>query len=49
MTEAEWQVSSPLLAGARRDGQAARVANLIFHALRGGISRRLLPSDFPPW
>ena len=25
------------------------IVNAIFHALRGGITWRLLPKDFPPW
>jgi putative transposase len=54
MTTREWQVIEPRLPPPRGMGRPRQwplreIVNAIFYVLRGGITWRLLPSDFPPW
>ena len=35
--------------GRRREWPMREIVNAIFYVLRGGITWRLLPKDFPPW
>jgi transposase len=54
LTDAEWLLIADMLPaaarfGRRREWAMREIANAIFYVLRGGIARRLLPKDFPPW
>ncbi len=53
LTDVEWAVIGPLMPKPASCGRPAlwtmrEVLNAIFYALRGGISRRLIPKDLPP-
>lgn len=52
--DAEWALLQSLLPPEKPGGRPRRVdlrevLNAIFYVLRGGISWRMLPTDFPPW
>jgi transposase len=54
LTDAEWALISGFLplacpVGRPRAWPAREIMNAIFYVLRGGITWRLLPTDFPPW
>ncbi len=54
VTDAEWNVISPLLPGAKAGGRPRTtslrdVVNAIFYVSRGGGAWRMLPKDFPPY
>lgn len=54
LTDAEWRLIQPHLPAACETGRPRawpmrEIINAIFYVLRGGITWRLLPSDFPPW
>jgi hypothetical protein len=54
LTDAEWRVIAPHLPmpcakGRPRVWPLREILNTIFYVMRGGITGRLLPSDFPPW
>lgn len=54
LSDAEWRLIATLLpipgmTGRRREWPMREIVNAIFHVLRGGITWRLLPKDFPPW
>lgn len=57
LTDDPWEHLEPLLpepkSGTRKGGRPAadprEVVNAIFYHLRGGLARRLLPHDVPPW
>lgn len=54
LTDAEWRLIRPHLPDACETGRPRawpmrEIINAIFYVLRGGITWRLLPSDFPPW
>lgn len=55
LTDAHWELlealfESPAHLGGRPRKYALReIVNAMLYVLRGGISWRLLPSDFPPW
>lgn len=54
VTDREWVIHEPLLpqwagVGRRPAWPMREIVNAIFHVLRGGIARRLLPDSFPPW
>jgi transposase len=54
LTDGEWCLIHPHLPAACRTGRPRtwpmrEIINAIFYVLRGGITWRLLPSDFPPW
>ncbi len=54
LTDVEWRLIQPHLPAACRTGRPRawpmrEIINAIFYVLRGGITWRLLPSDFPPW
>ena len=54
LTDAEWLLIAETLPAAARLGRhrewtMREIINAIFYVLRGGITWRLLPKDFPPW
>jgi putative transposase len=54
LTDREWVLIEPYLPPARKRGRPRswslrEIVDAIFYVLRGGITWRLLPSDFPPW
>jgi transposase len=54
LTDAEWLLIAHMLPaaarlGRRREWAQREIMNAIFYVLRGGITWRLLPKDFPPW
>jgi len=54
LTDVEWRLIQSHLPAACRTGRPRawpmrEIINAIFYVLRGGITWRLLPSDFPPW
>lgn len=55
LTDAQWKRLSPLLEKARdlrgrpRKYPLREIVNALLYVLRGGISWRALPHDFPPW
>ena len=54
LTEEEWRVIEPHLpvpkaTGRPRAWSMREIVNAMFYVMRGGITWRLLPSDFPPW
>ena len=54
LTDAEWLLIADILPaaarlGRRREWTMREIVNAIFYVLRGGITWRLLPKDFPPW
>ena len=54
LTDAEWQVLSPLIPGPAKLGRPPRyekraVLNAIFYVVRSGCSWRMLPGEMPPW
>lgn len=54
LTAREWQVIEPLMprpggGGRPRKWTWREILDAIFYVLRGGITWRLLPRDFPPW
>jgi transposase len=54
LTDAEWRIVEPFLPPAKTTGRPRawpmrEILNAIFYVLRGGISWRLMPTDFPPW
>jgi putative transposase len=52
LTDAEWALIEPLLPTSSQRGRPCtclrEVLNVIFYALRGGVTWRLLPSDITP-
>lgn len=55
LTDAQWARLEPLLERPRHHGGRPRtyplreIVNALFYLLRGGVSWRALPHDFPPW
>ncbi len=54
LSEAEWAILAPLLPPSKEKGrhrgvETREVVNAILYVLRGGISWRMLPHDFPRW
>ena len=54
LTDAEWLLIAHMLPaaarlGRRREWAMREIMNAIFYVLRGGITWRLLPKNFPPW
>lgn len=54
LSDAEWRLIAAFLpeassTGRRREWPMREIVNAIFYVLRGGITWRLLPKDFPPW
>jgi putative transposase len=55
LTDAQWETLRPLLEKARdprgkpRKYPLREIVNALLYVLRGGISWRSLPHDFPPW
>ena len=54
LTDPEWLLIVDMLPaaarlGRRREWAMREIVNAIFYVLRGGITWRLLPKDFPPW
>jgi transposase len=55
LTDAQWAHLAPLLERPKLRGGRPRiyplreVVNALFYVLRGGVSWRSLPHDFPPW
>lgn len=54
LTDAEWILIEPLIpppkqGGRKREVNMREILNAIFYMLRGGISWRMMPHDFPPW
>ena len=54
LTDAQWKLVRPLIPKPKPGGRPQSVnrreiLNAIFHLVRGGIQRRMLPHDFPPW
>ena len=55
LTDAQWERLEPLLASVRsrrgrpRTHPLREIVNALLYVLRGGISWRALPHDFPPW
>ena len=53
-TDAEWAVLAPFLpaeagCGRKRAWPMREIVDAICYTLRGGVTWRLLPADFPPW
>lgn len=55
LTDLEWQIIKPLVpeprtskGGRPREVNIRSVLNAIFYVLKGGITWRMLPKDFPP-
>jgi transposase len=51
LTDREWDLIAPMMpaaVGRPRKWPLGEIMNAIFYVMRGGIDRRLLPSDFPP-
>ena len=55
LTDLEWQIVEPLVpkprithGGRPRTADMRRVLNAIFYVLKGGITWRMVPKDFPP-
>ena len=54
LIDAEWMGLSPFLpaeagCGRKRAWPMREIVNAICYVLRGGITWRILPKDFPPW
>lgn len=54
LSDTEWRLIAAFLpkassTGRRREWPMREIVNAIFYVLRGGITWRLLPKDFPPW
>lgn len=54
LTDAEWRLLAPLLpaeapCGRKRAWPMREIINAICYVLRGGVTWRMLPKDFPPW
>lgn len=55
LTDAQWERLRPLLEKARdprgkpRKYPLREIVNALLYVLRGGISWRAMPHDFPPW
>ncbi len=55
LTDAQWERLRPLLESSRsrrgrpRTYPLREIVNALLYVLRGGISWRALPHDFPPW
>jgi putative transposase len=55
LTDAQWEKLRPLLEKARdprgrpRKYALREIVNALLYVLRGGISWRAMPHDFPPW
>ena len=53
-SDAEWALLEPLVPAPKSGGRPARIArrdivDAIFYVMRGGVSWRMLPADFPFW
>jgi len=53
-SDAEWAILEPLIPAPKPGGRPARIARRdivdgIFYVMRGGVSWRMLPADFPYW
>lgn len=53
-SDAEWALLEPFIPRPRPGGRPARIArrdivDAIFYVMRGGVSWRMLPADFPYW
>jgi transposase len=54
LSDAEWEILAPLLEPPTRRGRprthdVRTMLNAVLYVLRGGVSWRLLPHDYPPW
>jgi putative transposase len=54
LSDGEWAILAPLLTPVTRRGRPRKhdprlVLNAVLYVLRGGLSWRLLPHEFPPW
>lgn len=56
LTDLEWQIVEPLVpkprtkkGGRPREVNIRRVLDAIFYVVKGGITWRMLPRDFPSW
>ena len=54
LTNDEWAILAPFLpaevrCGRKRAWPMREIVNGISYVLRGGIARRLMPDNFPPW
>ena len=54
LSDAEWEILAPLLEPRTRRGRprthdVRTMLNAVLYVLRGGVSWRLLPHDYPPW
>ena len=55
LTDAQWEALAPMLikqrgrTGRPRKHEMRSVVDALLYVLRGGISWRALPHDFPPW
>lgn len=53
-SDTEWALLEPLIPAPKIGGRPARIArrdlvDAMFYVLRGGVSWRMLPADFPHW
>lgn len=53
LTDDQWELAQPLLptktGGRPREVPMRDILDAYFYLLRGGVSWRMLPHDFPPW
>lgn len=54
LTDAQWAILEPLVPAVRPGGRPAKharreIVNAQLYVLRGGISGRSLPHEYPPW
>jgi len=53
-SDAEWAILEPFIPVPKSGGRPARIArrdivDAIFYVMKGGVSWRMLPADFPYW
>ncbi len=54
LTDAQWAILEPLVPAPKPGGHPTKhprreIVNAMLYVSRGGIARRLLPHEFPPW
>jgi len=54
LTDAQWAILEPLVPAVRPGGRPAKharreIVDALLYVLRGGISWRALPHEYPPW
>jgi transposase len=54
LTDAQWAILEPLVPAVQPGGRPAKharreIVNALLYVLRGGISWRSLPHEYPPW